>query len=61
MPKHPFWWALTIACVLWYSAITWYVALRGARDIQELLKRLRTKHQTEAQSKNKSEPSNSNN
>ena len=37
---HWFWWALTIACVAWYSTITVYVAIRGARDIRGMLDRL---------------------
>ena len=36
-----FWWLLTVACVVWYSTITVYVAIRGAADIKEMLKRLR--------------------
>jgi hypothetical protein len=35
-----FWWLLTMACVVWYSTITVYVAIRGAMDIKEMLKRL---------------------
>ncbi len=30
-----------MACVVWYSTITVYVAIRGAADIKEMLKRLR--------------------
>ncbi len=41
MPKHLIWWLLTMACVIWYIAITWYVAIRGAKDIKEMLARLR--------------------
>ena len=41
MAEHPFWWLLTMACVVWYSTITVYVAIRGAADIKEMLKRLR--------------------
>lgn len=40
MPEHWFWWILTIACVLWYSTITVYVAVRGVSDIAGMLKRL---------------------
>ena len=39
--RTPFWWLLTMACVIWYSTITVYVAIRGAADIKEMLKRLR--------------------
>ena len=37
---HPFWFALTAACVIWYSTITVYVAIRGVFDIKGMLKRL---------------------
>jgi len=37
---HPFWFLLTVACVVWYSTITVYVAIRGAADIREMLHRL---------------------
>ena len=36
-----FWKLLTAACLLWYATITVYVAIRGARDIREMLRRLR--------------------
>ena len=36
-----FWWLLTIVCLVWYSTITLYVAVRGATDIKEMLARLR--------------------
>lgn len=29
-----------MACVIWYLAITWYVAIRGAKDIKEMLTKL---------------------
>ena len=35
-----FWWLLVMACVVWYSTITVYVAFRGVFDIQEMLARL---------------------
>ena len=35
-----FWWLLTMACVVWYSTITVYVAIRGAVDIKDMLARL---------------------
>src|SRR5205823_729061 len=31
--NHPLWWLLMIACVVWYSTITVYVAIRGVFDI----------------------------
>jgi hypothetical protein len=40
MGTHWFWGALTIACVVWYSTITVYVAIRGAVDIKQMLARL---------------------
>ena len=40
MPEHWVWWSLTWACVLWYSTITIYVAIRGAMDIKGMLGRL---------------------
>jgi hypothetical protein len=38
--EHWFWGSLTIACVVWYSTITIYVAIKGAGDIKEMLARL---------------------
>jgi len=38
--QHWFWWALTAACVTWYSTITVYVAIKGAKDIKNMLARL---------------------
>lgn len=35
-----FWWLLTIACVVWYSSITIYVAYKGVTDIRNMLKNL---------------------
>jgi hypothetical protein len=40
IPEHGFWWLLTMACVVWYSTITVYVAIRGAVDIKTMLKEL---------------------
>jgi hypothetical protein len=40
MAEHPFWLVLSIACVVWYSTITIYVAIRGAFDIKSMLARL---------------------
>ena len=40
MSQHWFWWALTGACVIWYSTITIYVAIKGAKDIRNMLDRL---------------------
>jgi hypothetical protein len=41
MIEHWFWWAVTLACLLWYSTITVYVAFKGLTDIKNMLKRLR--------------------
>ena len=40
MTKHWFWWIMTAACVVWYSTITIYVAIKGAADIKSMLNRL---------------------
>lgn len=38
---HPFWTALALACLIWYSTVTVYVAIRGAFDIKTMLEHLR--------------------
>jgi len=38
--EHPFWWLLTMACVVWYCTITVYVAIQGSVDIKDMLTRL---------------------
>lgn len=43
MTTHWFWWLLTMACIVWYSTITIYVAIKGAKDIKGMLKRLEEK------------------
>jgi hypothetical protein len=40
MANHWFWLLLTAACVVWYSTITVYVAIKGAADIKHMLARL---------------------
>ena len=40
MSNHWFWWALSMACVIWYSTITVYVAIKGVSDIKHMLARL---------------------
>ena len=40
MGTHWFWLTLTAACVLWYSTITIYVAIKGVADIKHMLARL---------------------
>jgi hypothetical protein len=34
------WWLILMVCVLWYSTVTVYVAIRGAWDIKSMLARL---------------------
>ena len=41
MKGQTFWWLLTLACLLWYTGITVYVAIRGLFDIRAMLRRLR--------------------
>lgn len=38
---HWFWTLVFLACLLWYSTITFLVAFRGAIDIRGMLERLR--------------------
>ncbi|MGQ9671666.1 MAG: hypothetical protein ACUVV5_00860 [Candidatus Aminicenantales bacterium] len=40
MLKYGFWTILTAAVLIWYSTVTVYVAVRGARDIKGMLFRL---------------------
>lgn len=40
MFKHIFWLLLTGAVLLWYSTVTVYVAIKGAKDIKGMLARL---------------------
>jgi hypothetical protein len=49
MPSHWFWWAMTVACVVWYSTITVYVAIKGAKDIKNMLARLDATRKKEAE------------
>jgi len=37
---HWFWGAITLICLAWYSTVTVYVAIKGARDIRNMLRRL---------------------
>ncbi len=41
LKSHPFWGVLTIAVLAWYCTITIHVAIRGALDIREMLRRLK--------------------
>ena len=49
MRNHWFWWALTAACVIWYSTITVYVAIKGAADIKNMLARLGAEQERDAE------------
>ena len=40
MGEHWGWWLLAHACVLWYSTVTVYVAIKGVSDIKGMLGRL---------------------
>ena len=37
---HWFWFGLTSACIIWYSTITVYVAIKGSLDIKRMLEKL---------------------
>lgn len=37
---HFLWLGVTILCLLWYSTITLYVAVRGGADIGQMLRNL---------------------
>lgn len=41
MRGHEFWFLLTVLAVVWYSTVTVYVAVRGAADIRNMLRRLK--------------------
>jgi len=34
------WWFLTVACVVWYSTVTIYVAIKGVSDVKQMLANL---------------------
>jgi len=46
--NHWFWGAATLMCLTWYSTITIYVAIKGARDIQNMLRRLSDSREQES-------------
>jgi hypothetical protein len=35
-----FWLGLVVACLIWYSTVTVYVAFKGVADIKSMLRRL---------------------
>jgi hypothetical protein len=44
LSNHPFWGILMLAVLVWYSTITVYVAVRGAMDIKQMLRKLKENH-----------------
>lgn len=40
LKNHWFWGMMTLACLLWYSTITVYVAIKGVGDIRNMLRKL---------------------
>jgi len=51
MSEHWFWGLLTVACVIWYSTVTVYVAIAGAADIRHMLRRLSERKKREEAAK----------
>jgi hypothetical protein len=45
---HSLWFWLTWACVIWYSTVTVYVAIRGVFDIKHMLRKLEDDHRRES-------------
>lgn len=41
LTNHPCWGLLTLAVLLWYSTITMNIAIRGASDIKQMLRKLK--------------------
>ena len=42
-----FWTAIAIGCMLWYSTVTLYIAVRGVLDIQSMLAHLKKEQDNE--------------
>jgi len=40
LKDHWFWGTITLVCLIWYSTVTVYVAIKGAGDIRSMLRRL---------------------
>jgi len=40
LTNHWFWGGLTLAVLAWYSTVTLYVAVQGAKDIRQMLHEL---------------------
>ncbi len=49
-----FWLAMIVACIIWFSTVTVYVAIRGAMDIRQMLKRLEQRHQEQKRAEDSS-------
>ena len=41
LSEHWFWLLITAACLVWYSTITVYVAIKGVTDIRTMLGHLK--------------------
>jgi hypothetical protein len=48
LKDHWFWGAVTLVCLTWYSTVTIYVAIKGARDIQNMLRRFSDSREQES-------------
>lgn len=48
---HGIWFWLSWACVIWYSTVTVYVAIRGFADIKSMLKSLKENHEQDSTEK----------
>ncbi len=48
LKDHWFWGAVTLVCLTWYSTITIYVAIKGARDIRNMLRSLSDSREQES-------------
>ena len=42
---NKFWWLLMMAVMLWYTTVTVYVAIRGAVDVKQMLRRLEQRNE----------------
>jgi hypothetical protein len=49
--RYWFWLVITIACIVWYSTVTVYVAFKGIADIKQMLARLATEAQRHGEEK----------
>ena len=51
MSAETFWFFVMIACLVWYSSITVYVAVRGAYDVRSLFRNLERDHAAETEAR----------